>query len=71
MVTEIKHQNTEYKDEDTFTCEKCVHYSVCFLRRNISDFMEQHFQARKPFDTSELAKICNDYEPIFMMHYEQ
>lgn len=57
-------------DEDTQTCERCSHYQVCFTRKNIHEFLEQHFKSEspigrkeKPFNSSNLAKICNFYEP--------
>lgn len=64
MKAEVEHEVTEVEGEnnkDAFACERCCHFDVCFLRKNISDFMEQHFQKDKPFEVSELAKICRYY----------
>ena len=61
----------EAKEVDTFTCERCSHYSICMVRMNISEFMAQHFQNDKPFEVSELAKICGSFDPIMKLTFEQ
>ena len=61
----------EAKEVDTFTCERCSHFEVCFLRKNISEFMVQHFQDDKPFEVSELAKICRSYYPELQLTFEK
>ena len=61
----------EVEEADTFTCERCNHFEVCFLRKNISEFMEQHFPLAKPFEVPELAKICSMYDPIMKLIFEQ
>lgn len=71
MVVEIERQGIEAENKDTFTCERCSHFEVCFLRKNISEFMELHFPSAKPFEVPELAKICSMYEPILNVVYEK
>ena len=72
METKVEEQVTESeKGKDSFTCERCSHFEVCFLRKNIFDFMEQHFQKGKPFEVSELAKICEHYYPELSVIYEK
>lgn len=71
MSVEVEQQNVGYKEDDTFTCERCSHFSVCMVRKNISDFMEQHFPSDKPFEESELAKICSEYEPVLNVVFEK
>ena len=61
----------EAKEVDTFTCERCSHFEVCFVRRNIFEFMLQHFPGEKPFEVSELAKICSHYYPELSVVYEK
>jgi len=57
-------------DKDTQTCELCSHFQVCFTKKNIHEFLEQHFKSESPigkrdklFNSSDLAKICNFYDP--------
>lgn len=73
MAVEIEQESIDYKDKDkdVFTCERCNHFSVCFLRKNINEFMEQHFQKDEPFETSDLAKICSYYYPELKLTFEQ
>ncbi len=59
------------KDGDTQTCERCSHYSICFIRINIGEFMEQRFPTEKPFEVSDLAKICSKYDPILRLRFER
>ena len=62
MSAEVEQEVTKAeKGKDAFTCERCSHFEVCFIRKNILEFMEQHFQKNKPFEVSELAKICGYY----------
>lgn len=61
----------EAKEVDVFTCERCSHFEICFLRKNVSEFMEIHFPLSKPFEVPELAKICNMYEPLMQVVYEK
>ena len=71
MATEVKQEVTESEDKDSFTCERCSHFEICFVRKNISDFMQQHFSEEKPFEVSELAKICGHYYPELSVVYEK
>ena len=72
MAVEVEEEVTEAeKDKDSFTCEICSHFEICFVRRNISDFMEQHFPTEKPFEVSQLAKICGHYYPELNVVYEK
>jgi len=57
--------------EDIQTCERCSHYSICFIRINISEFMTQRFPDEKPFEVSDLAKICRKYDPILRVRFER
>ena len=72
MAEEVEQEVTEAEDnKDSFTCEICSHFEICFIRRNISDFMAQHFQKDKPFEVSNLAKICENYYPELNVVYEK
>lgn len=65
-------------NKDTNTCERCSHYQVCFTRLNIENFLEQHFPSgspvgnrNKPFNSSELAKICRFNDPQMRIMVER
>ena len=58
-------------EEDIETCERCSHYSICFVRMNISNFIEQHFPTEKPFEISDMSKICRKYEPLMLVRFER
>lgn len=71
MAMEVDQEVTENRDEHIFTCERCSHFPICMLRMNIGDFMAQHFPTEKPIEVSELAKICNEYDPIMKLTFEK
>ena len=59
------------ESEGIQTCERCSHYSICFIRLNIADFIEQRFTIKKPFEASDLAKICKEYDPVMRVVFER
>ena len=72
MATEVEQEVTEAeKGKDSFTCERCSHFEVCFLRKNVSEFMGLHFPGGRPFEVPELAKICIMYDPIMRLTFEK
>ncbi len=52
------------------SCLKCVHFPVCYIVRGLIPFVEQDYltektKRMKPFEPTDVAKICRYYNPDF------
>jgi len=43
------------------SCERCSHLNVCAVYRAVAPLLNS-FEARKPFEAKELARICKEFE---------
>lgn len=45
-------------------CGKCLKVNICALYRAIAPLLNS-FESRKPFDLKDLAKICQEFTPVY------
>lgn len=54
------------EDDPQRECKSCAHVSICAMYRAILPLMKQWEDDERPFEVTDLARICRVYAPVFI-----